>query len=103
MTDVFAEVALELLVLVADARVELLVSDLPFIPRTLGIVPIGPVCCASRVRVTSRMLNKMRLVRHLDFQVMAFQAQEQTSTVAPSHMRYAEPRKRSVTPVGTHS
>ena len=89
VTDVFIDV--DLVVLVVDALwVELLnVVDLPCIPRTLGTVPIVAVCCASRVRVTSRMLTRVRLACSSDFQLMATQ-----------RMICGEHGKHRVTPLG---
>lgn len=60
-------VVTELLVEVDVLEVE--VCPLP-LPRTLGIVPVVAVCCATRVRVTSRMLIKMRLECHVDLQLI---------------------------------
>jgi hypothetical protein len=57
-------------------------------PRTLGTVPIVAVCCARRVRVTSRMLTKVRLVCHVDLQVMDFQAREQIGRTLVYHNGY---------------
>ena len=80
VTDVFAEVDLELAVLVVDARwVEWVVVGWGCIPRTLGMVPIVAVSCARRVRVTSRILTKVRLLSHVDLQVMDSQAPQQIS------------------------
>ena len=67
------------------------------------MVPVGAVCCARRVRVTSRILNKMRFVFHLDFQVMASQAHERASVLPSSMCVTQKTGKRSVTPVGSYS